>query len=617
MRDNKSRLNLDELLSLGGLEKLLETDAYYMCPREDSGEDVNEYCGVLHKFKKNIEGCLRNIKDCPYNIKDNLSREWKVTLNTGKGSATKIPWIQIVNNDKNLCRSGTEGLYIAIFIEICDSDKKNELYVHSTIAFGSNTFKDKDKNKLEEGIRSIREILGLRSDEAILRYYCEKIKKAPKNINIEERWGKYIASVYTTRLIKDYENEAERLNRYDSIFRNIKNVANQYQKILTEYKNWANRMGVSVDKFVNDQLIMFLTEGPDTAIITKKENIKNKNLILYGPPGTGKTYSTILKSLEILGEEVVNHNYDELKFIFDEYRESGRVEMVTFHQSYGYEDFIEGIRPILYQNENIKENKTNSESNIRYKIHDGIFKKIARKALNNPYEPYVIIIDEINRGNVSKIFGELITLIEEDKRINPVNKGSGLKVKLPLSQEMFGVPNNLYIIGTMNTADRSITAIDTALRRRFVFEEMEPDLDFLENINVEGIDIKKVLHAINKRIEALYDREHRIGHAYFAKLNAHSSISELASIFEYSIIPLLGEYFFDDWGRIMMVLGDNQKQNKKLAFINRENINLSLLFGDESIIDDLAERSLYSINKEALYKAESYIGIYDPSVANF
>ena len=220
----------------------------------------------------------------------------------------------------------------------------------------------------------------------------------------------------------------------------------------------------------------------------------------------------------------------------------------------------------------------------------------------------VFIIDEINRGNISKIFGELITLIEDSKRLGAAEE---LKVVLPYSQKPFGVPANVYILGTMNTADRSIAALDTALRRRFSFVEMMPDTDVLENVIVEGVNISKMLTKMNKRIEVLFDREHTIGHAYFINLTNSSTIDELTEIFENKIIPLLQEYFYEDYERIRLVLADNQvdQADKTLQFITCEDVETSQLFGnaDENVLDDM---KTFTINKEALKNPLAYQKIY-------
>ncbi|HBD9119513.1 TPA: AAA family ATPase, partial [Campylobacter jejuni] len=394
----------------------------------------------------------------------------------------------------------------------------------------------------------------------------------------------------------------------------------------------------------------------DFKIIKDYNMMKNNtplNQILYGPPGTGKTYHTIDRALEIiLKEEKIQIPSEDdrinRKKLFDEYVKNGQIVFTTFHQSYGYEEFIEGIKPRIDSEENSKE--------IKYEIKDGIFKELCEKALenrdsiknfnfyidklkekakiddNNPEKyfelpntkysiqyrngktfrikfddmsknhkdypvsidnieklyktsnideiynsvyvrailnylksqgledykekdektnlPYIIIIDEINRGNVSKIFGELITLIEPSKRIGEKEE---LKVILPYSKKEFGVPKNVYIIGTMNTADRSITSLDTALRRRFEFIEMMPDVSKL-SMDCEGINLQELLKAINTRIEYLLDREKTIGHAFFIGVE---NLNDLKSIFQNKIIPLLQEYFYNDYALINAVLNDN------------------------------------------------------------
>ena len=423
------------------------------------------------------------------------------------------------------------------------------------------------------------------------------------------------------------------------------------------------------------------------------------NQILFGPPGTGKTYNTINKAVAIvdnLKESALKGYYEErsdLKERFDELliddweNPNGQIGFVTFHQSMSYEDFIEGIKPGL-----------NDEQNVIYDIEPGVFKMMASIARDNwldankgtkeqlsfeeaftkfkeewqenqemkfplkregseytilgftkssikfkkasggtghtlsistlrdyfykrrevrqtgvgiyypaildklkSYQPslivekeeknYVLIIDEINRGNVSQIFGELITLIEEDKRLG---KAEALEVTLPYSKEKFGVPPNLHIIGTMNTADRSVEALDAALRRRFNFEEMPPrplliktDGKLKEQKGIlDAVDLPLILNTINKRIEKLLDKDHQIGHSYFMSV---TKLSELKEAFQNKIIPLLQEYFFGDYGKIGLVVG-------KGFFIPVESVqeNFFAEFNDYDS-SEFAERTIYKI----------------------
>ncbi|MCD6433799.1 MAG: AAA family ATPase, partial [Sulfurimonas sp.] len=224
-----------------------------------------------------------------------------------------------------------------------------------------------------------------------------------------------------------------------------------------------------------------------------------------------------------------------------------------------------------------------------------------KKLLIDNKQNHIIIIDEINRGNISKIFGELITLIEPSKRIGADDE---IKLRLPYSNDEFGVPKNLYIIGTMNTADRSIALMDTALRRRFDFVEMMPDYEVLnEKVGlVVGIDIAKLLLKINERIEYLYDRDHTIGHAYFLSLHVESSIDDLNSIFKNKIIPLLQEYFYDDWEKILLVLND--------GFIEKNKQNYKSIF-NEKIDDDYIEDDKFSYEVRDSFSKESYTKIYE------
>lgn len=266
-------------------------------------------------------------------------------------------------------------------------------------------------------------------------------------------------------------------------------------------------------------------------------------------------------------------------FVPDTNKSIKNYEFITFHQSFSYEDFIEGIKPKLDDN----------EKDVSFEIKDGVFKKLCLKAEADPSNDYAIFIDEINRGNVSAIFGELITLIEDDKRIGSANE---IKVRLPYSKSEFGVPSNLFIIGTMNTADRSVEALDTALRRRFSFMEIMPEPSLLTNIEFNGFNLAEVLEAINERIEVLLDRDHTIGHSYFLKLKSGDT-KGLKSVFANNIIPLLQEYFYHDYEKIALILGEGFikiKENKTVKFANFKNIDspeIANQFELISSIDDI------------------------------
>lgn len=338
----------------------------------------------------------------------------------------------------------------------------------------------------------------------------------------------------------------------------------------------------------------------------------DKNLILYGPPGTGKTYNSAIYAVAICDGKSVDKltDYDAVMTRYNELKKAGRISFTTFHQSYGYEEFIEGIKPIIDEN----------KQDIGYTIEPGVFKEFCDNAksitrtstgiestvIEEDTEPYVFIIDEINRGNISKIFGELITLIESTKRAGMSEEASAI---LPYSGDEFSVPSNVYILGTMNTADRSIALMDTALRRRFQFVEMMPDSDVLRKIHadkVEDLDVAAMLDKINERIEYLYDREHTIGHAFFTDLKDDATLEKLQSIFEKSVIPLLQEYFYEDYQKIQLVLGDNAKSDDSLKFIIDEKVVAKNIFkGNVEDVIDLPEKK-YSINSKAFENINSY-----------
>lgn len=264
------------------------------------------------------------------------------------------------------------------------------------------------------------------------------------------------------------------------------------------------------------------------------------------------------------GIKFVEENLSEQLELLNAKNQTSKIEdfykFITFHQSYSYEEFIEGIKPVINDDEE-------NYNGIKYEYNKGIFKEICQKANSDPKNKYLLIIDEINRGNISKIFGELITLIESDKRVNPngninfentqIEKGQ-LLVNLPYTKSKFGVPSNLYILGTMNTSDRSIATVDIALRRRFKFIEIMPDKNLVADF---GIGFKEIFEKLNTKIKLLLDRDHQIGHSYFINTKYKNADAEtLKEIWFSEIIPLLNEYFYCDWEKLRRIIPGFLKQ---------------------------------------------------------
>ncbi len=246
----------------------------------------------------------------------------------------------------------------------------------------------------------------------------------------------------------------------------------------------------------------------------------------------------------------------DLAELFEEYRAlqaqtmvSTRYAFITFHPSYSYEEFVEGIRPVTDED----------TGNLRYEVRPGIFRQMVHRARQNPSQNYALFIDEINRGPLTQIFGELITLLEPDKRAGMPH---ALQVTLPYSGEIFSIPPNLYLIGAMNTADRSIALLDVALRRRFDFLPLYPDSRPIEAlVGNKGViklstgdtfNVVTLFRTLNRRIEALYDRDHTLGHSYFLHIR---QLSDLKQLFLDRLLPLLEEYFYEDWKKIARILG--------------------------------------------------------------
>lgn len=347
---------------------------------------------------------------------------------------------------------------------------------------------------------------------------------------------------------------------------------------------------------------------------------KNINTILYGPPGTGKTYGIYEEILKVTNPFMIiseQANREDINKEIKKLQKDNRIKFCTFHQSYGYEEFIEGLRSdgkgsfvvedgilkelaieamfsaLVYEcKAEILDGKGNlDEKELKEKKKEAVSKYINEANRFNFFycEQYVIVIDEINRGNISKIFGELITLLEEDKRLSKENE---MIIKLPYSKEEFTLPPNLHLIGTMNTSDKSIAPIDIALRRRFKFIEVMPNEEILTS--VDGIELHKMLKKINDRIEYLYDRDHMIGHAYFVNLN---SLEDIISTFKDKIIPLLQEYFYEDWYKIGLVLGGIGQSNSDKYIIYKKEISPESLFND-TLGEDLPTVNKYYIKDE-------------------
>lgn len=491
------------------------------------------------------------------------------------------------------------------------------------------------------------------------------------------------------------------------------------------------------------------------------------NTILFGPPGTGKTYATFSKAVQMCDGVLPEGGNAPVRERFEQLRLEGRVSFVTFHQSYGYEEFVEGLRPVSKEGQVVYEVQSGAfkrachAANLRGKINpglsgkplrertlykmslgatwnqegtivfdyclenncvllgwggdidfadcsdkEGIVKKIkieapgiekpasqasfvnrfkhdiqvgdlilvslgnklfravaevtgeyeyaedapfhqmrrvrwlavfeggypaaelyelevvmsslyrlnpdairfenleillAEQAQSDPERPHVLIIDEINRANISKVFGELITLIEPDKREGQSN---AVTVKLPYSGEDFSVPSNLHLLGTMNTADRSIALLDTALRRRFEFEELMPRPELLSGINIEGIELARLLAALNARVEALYDRDHTIGHAY---LMGVTSLEELDRAFRRKVLPLLQEYFYDNWSQVRRVLADLGEGD----FIRHRELTVVPADDGKDVLEE--RRFTYEVNPDPFPMA-AYLRIYGGQV---
>ena len=652
---------------------------------------------IVHELKKEYKDLLKEKGIQLSDLERRISKDKKEV------ETKKTYWISVSGEDLN-CK--LPFFRFTSFARAAYNDMPKLANYLVIIVFTSNII-DKDSYSV------------IKSNQA--ERFISKIENSESNFYFENKCGRS----HFFRIIDDANNE-----RLDEV-----------KKFLEDFQ------------FEGNSYIMGDTDKEKKEIDDTLCTLSSVNTILYGPPGTGKTYKSIRYAVNTIDTKF-NQNSSKVDedYVkrFNEFKDSGQIAFTTFHQSYGYEEFIEGIKPSLGQ-----DTENEGSENVLYTLNDGVFKEFCLRAqevvvdkeltgispnaqiwkvsvsdsvkddcfesnrvrinfslgdrsksveyfnhsiqkgdiiLMTPqsrtlvtgigivtdeeaYEikentgitarnvewlardisidikdysngkqmvrntvsrvhivtvkdiltiiknnseiyknveipqkndkKYVFIIDEINRGNISKIFGELITLIEDSKRDG---EKEAISITLPYSKEEFSVPNNVYILGTMNTADRSIALMDTALRRRFEFIEMMPNEELLTDIVIDGIEVKKMLETMNRRIEALYDREHTLGHAFFMPLKNEkkATINQLASIFTNKIIPLLQEYSYEDYEKIMLVLGIDSQNEDDSKFISVKN-NDGIFKNSQNI--DL--NPVYQINKEAFQKPDNYITIYN------
>ncbi len=544
------------------------------------------------------------------------SHKFKSGGSAGQGNLNAVPWFGFftIKYFPGKKPSAQSGFYVVYLL----NEDGNKVYLTlnqgtSNPAGLSQEFKKGTKKKLG--------IFRTRASEIVDKIDNRGFSSDPvKDLGDGDKATAYAAG---TILHKSYSRG--QLPDEEALVKDLKTMLETYSDLLDRLENREFSEGIQAwieqERVSNSRERQDSTNEGDQDDSEPKESTMNlgKNIILYGPPGTGKTYNTAIYAVAICDSwqslEIPNdQTYSDVLERYNELVAKKRIAFTTFHQSYGYEEFIEGISPKIGGTKR-EDADSASSGEIAFSYRDGLFKEFCcrvRNANQEDRQPHVFIIDEINRGNISKIFGELITLIEESKREGEEDARSA---KLPYTNEEFSVPNNIYLLGTMNTADRSIALMDTALRRRFQFIEQQPDSSILSELgagevrdNGQTLDVGRMLDAINERIELLYDREHTIGHAFFTCLKDEPTIDRLAIVFEKSVIPLLFEYFYEDYEKIRMVLGDNGKE-ETYQFITVKKTEKKRVFKGDVTVLDLPDSS-YSVNAGALMKIESYRQIY-------
>ncbi len=541
---------------------------------------------ILDKILKNIKVSVNIINELIENI-DNVNQDY---FNEYPRFRDALP----NRGEKAIMAQWTE---FAILYQIYYNLHKNEI--------------KKNMNIVQNSILNF-----LKTEVLIMGGWAAKITdfKGPRNFGASHVWFSFYPE-------KDFANHKEAFQ----IFLRISSKHIQYGiakgsdvSIDTDYDPTKHLEKVNFEDFTLDKMKSFIIEvfsdfkkfnqaitlpvkeGTKEEGEEKPEEINGsftpKNIILYGPPGTGKTFLTKKIAVELIEKNKYNLNleseevdWDEIKKKYKKYKEKNQIKIITFHQAYSYEEFIQGYR---YKDDKVI-------------LSDGIFKQFVDSIQNEGdwKRAFVFIIDEINRGNISKIFGEIITIIEEDKRLNAPNETEVIlpftkatKAEENLEEQKFILPPNLYILGTMNTADRSIALLDIALRRRFHFEGIYPDSNIIANELTtlkdehEGDDIfteddiekiQKAFDKLNKRIEVLLDRDHMIGHSYFLKTITSQAFY---SVWYGKIIPLLNEYFYNDWEKLKILLGE-YNEIEKTGFIQDLKTEYKDIFKEGGEID--------------------------------
>ena len=419
-----------------------------------------------------------------------------------------------------------------------------------------------------------------------------------KTYTLKNNYFKYFTSFENIITREEFvANVADKLSWWEAIAVAVMELGQTKVANIADHELVRRKMATSVSKTITPTIWSQLQSH--TVDECKHVNVSKRSQIQVFNKNENSEWEILIDQVEEQVPDLL-----KIKSEIDNYvprtEQKKRYIFTTFHQSFGYEDFIEGIKPIIHEDENNPE----TGKQVIYEIKPGLFKQIVQEANKDRDNDYAIFIDEINRGNVANIFGELITLIEDDKRIGEDNF---ISAKLPYSGEEFGVPPNLYIIGTMNTADRSVEALDTALRRRFSFVEMLPQPEILSQPEYEckGVDLSALLTAINGRIEKLLDKDYCIGHSYFMGISDRDKPrDELKTVFENKILPLLQEYFYGDWGKIRIVLGDKFVEKKKdsVKFLSRDM---------EEDYEEYNDKVIYIFKDSNSWDLESFKSIYE------